>query len=119
MEVRILETLLQDMGGRDCAPLGLRRWNETHSSVAPPAWVASGCLWFKEENSLSTERALSALIHCVVHSGTLSNCQVSPLKSAVMVNCSVSPAFVCTQLPAGVNPADRFVQSALQAMGMA
>lgn len=36
------------MGRGDHAPLGMHRWGEIHPT-------ADGKLWFKEENSLSTE----------------------------------------------------------------
>ena len=78
------------------------------------AWMASGYLWFKEENSLSTERALRALIHCVAHSGSFIQ-----LPKDCYGQVFLSPAFASPQLPAGVNPADCFLQSTLQTVTMA
>ena len=88
------------MGGGDCAPLGMRRGKETRSTMASRLGWQVVYLWFKEENSLSTERALSALMHCVAHGGSFIQLPTIIIATRCYGQLFLSPAFDSPQLPA-------------------
>lgn len=80
--------------------------------------MASGYLWFKEENSLSTERTLSVLIHRVAHSGGFVQLPTVVTAKHCYGQLFLCPAFASPQLLAGVKPAGCFLQSALKTVKM-